>query len=163
MAAGLTVGSFGGWTLPSITDTGSPGCDFSFAGGTDCGYNVDTSGSAMAYLWYEELGNLAFCPPGDAPCAGGPQPGWGLTNTGPYQNMQSNAYWSGTGYAPNTSFAWYFLIHNGLQGDDVKRNPLFAVAVRPGDVAASVPEPGSLAMLLAGLGALAAARRRRTR
>ena len=41
-AAGLTVGSFGGWSLPSITDTGSSDGDFSYAGGTDCGYNADT-------------------------------------------------------------------------------------------------------------------------
>ncbi|MGA8032699.1 MAG: hypothetical protein WCB48_09915 [Casimicrobiaceae bacterium] len=62
-AAGLTVGTFTGWTLPSITDTGTSGCNFSY-NGTDCGFNVQTASgstvySAMAYMWYVELGNLA--------------------------------------------------------------------------------------------------------
>ena len=45
----------------------------------------------------------------------------------------------------------------GRSGKDVG---LYAVAVRPGDVAA-VPEPGSLVIVLTGLGVLAATRRRR--
>ena len=73
----------------------------------------------MAYLWYVELGNLSFCPPGDATCAGASQAGWGLTNTGPFQNMQSSSYWSGTEYAPNTSYAWYFGGGDGSQGGEV--------------------------------------------
>lgn len=31
-----------GWRLPKVLDTGTEGCDFSFAGGTDCGMNVQT-------------------------------------------------------------------------------------------------------------------------
>ena len=31
-------------------------------------------------------------------------------------NVQSNSYWSSTGYAPNTSLAWYVTMINGLVG-----------------------------------------------
>ena len=39
----------------------------------------------------------------------------------------------------------------------------YAVAVRPGDVAAAVPEPQTLALALLALGATVVARRRRSR
>lgn len=158
------------WVLPAALDTGNSGCDFSYAGGTDCGYNVymdevQRRGSPLAHMFYDTLGNLAYCPPGDATCAGVPQPGWGLTNTGPFSQMQSDYYWSGAAYAPDPTIrAWYFGTLYGYQAYvDFQGSVLYAVAVRPGDVfAGSVPEPGSLAMLLGGLGALAVARRRRT-
>jgi hypothetical protein len=160
-AAGLDVYGVTGWRLPSITDTGSAGCDFSYAGGTDCGYNVDTSSAELAHMWYVTLGNLAYCPPGDADCNPSPEAGWGLTNTADFINMQSFDYWSGSEYAPNPSLAWFFYTTSGLQDGVDKGEALYAVAVRPGDVAAAAPEPGSLAILLAGLGALAVGRRRR--
>jgi hypothetical protein len=93
----LVVGGVGGWRLPTMVDTGAPGCDFSHAGGTDCGYNAQTASSELAHLYYVTLGNLAYCPPGDAACAGGPQLGWGLTNTGGFQDLRSSAKWFGTG------------------------------------------------------------------
>src|SRR5215831_1367818 len=102
-AASLNVHGVGGWRLPGVTDTGNAGCDFSVAGGTDCGYNVDTKTSELARLWYVTLGNLAFCERGNANCdlQGTGQSGWGLINTGPFRNMQSASYWSGTEYAPD--------------------------------------------------------------
>ena len=75
--------------------------------------------------------------------------------------MQSNDYWSGLEYAPNTSRAWLFGTVGGNQNRVDKSNALYALAVRPGDVVAAVPEPESLALVLVGLAAAGVARRRR--
>ena len=150
----------GGWSLPGVLDTGTPGCNSGYTG-TDCGYNVYGSEAArrdspLAHMFYDTLGNLAY-----SDTSGNyPQPGWGLTNTGPFSNMQSGVYWSGTEYAPDTNFAWYFGTHDGHQSGASKRNASYAVAVRPGDVAA-VPEPQSVVLALLGLAALWVVRRRR--
>jgi hypothetical protein len=49
-----------------------------------------------------------------------------------WTRLQSNDYWSGTEYAPNTTNAWNFNTNNGNQNNDDKSNPNYAVAVRPG-------------------------------
>ena len=136
-ASALNVGGVSGWRLPNISDTGNAGCDFSTAGGTDCGYNVDTKTSEMARLWYVTLGNLAFCAAGDANCnlQGSGQTGWGLINKGPFQNMQPSTYWSGTQYAPDVASAWNFSTEDGSQDSDAKTQLFYAVAVHDGDVA----------------------------
>ena len=164
-AENLVYGGFSDWRLPTMVDTGAPGCDFSYAGGTDCGYNVQTKVgntvySEMAHLYYETLRNKALCTPGDAVC-NSVQPGWGLVNTGPFTNMQSVDYWSGLEYAPVAGDAWVFGTDVGYQNGVSQGNALYVVAVRPGDVTASVPEPQSLALvLLAAAGAVVATRRR---
>jgi len=162
-ASSLTVGSFSGWSLPSVTDTGTPGCNYGYVG-TDCGFNVYGYGtnspqaatlSPMAYLWYAELGNKAYYDTS----GNGPQANPGLKNTGPFTNMQLGSYWSGSEYSPSN--AWRFFTE-GDQDLDGKSNALFAVAVRSGDVAASaVPEPGTVALLSLSLGALVMVSRRR--
>lgn len=166
-AAALTTGDYSDWRMPNMIDSGTPGCNFSFAGGTDCGFNVqtqvDSAYSEWAHLYYVTLGNLAYCPPGDATCAGGPQGGWGLSNTAYFDNMQSEAdYWTDTEYALDASRAWCFNTAGG-QSDCAKNadGSFYAVAVRPGDVLAEVPEPHALALALMALGVLVVARRRR--
>lgn len=165
-AENLVWGGFSDWRLPTMLDTGALGCDRSNAGGTDCGYNVQTkSGSTVysefAHLWYETLGNIPFC--GLGPCTGS-QPGYGLTNAGPFVNMRPGVYWFGTEYAPDTSKAWYFNFSYGSQVQTDKAGLVgYAVAVRSGDVTASVPEPRTLSLALLALGATMVLRWQRPR
>jgi len=171
-ATNLVVGAYDDWRLPTMIST--PDATFSNSGGTDHGFNVRTkSGNAtqfeagqtvfseMAHLWYSTLGNKAYCAPGIASCSGSPpQPGWGLTNTGDFQNLEAYLYWSGLEYAPNSNDAWVFLTYEGAQVYGAKAGGLNAMAVRDGDVAA-VPLPATAWLMLAGLGALGVVVRRR--
>lgn len=164
-AENLVYSGFSDWRLPTMVDTGTPGCNGSEADGTDCGYNVQTKVgntvySEMAHLFYETLGNKAYCTPGDAVCDTW-QPVWGLTNTGPFTNMQSHYYWSGLAYAPIAGDAWYFGTYIGFQADLSQGNAFYVVDVRPGDVTAAVPEPQSLALMLLGAAAVVVAVKRR--
>ncbi len=128
-AAGLTVGTFSGWSLPSATD--------------NC-FGYDCTNSQMGELYYTALGNPA----------GGP-----LTTTSPFKNLQSYDYWSGTEYALDPGSVWLFNTSFGTQNAIAKNVGLYALAVRPGDVAA-VPEPGTVALLLSGLAGVMVMRRR---
>jgi hypothetical protein len=169
-ASNLSVAGVTGWRLPTVIDTGAAGCQWSHAGGTDCGYNVQTKSglptkyqagqtvySEMAHLFYVTLGNNASYAPG----TGEPQDDWGLTNTGGFENLQSFGYWSGTTYAPDSIFAWSFYSLDGYQNGIGRHLNLYALAVRPGDVAVAVPEPQTWALTLLGLTGVLLARRRR--
>ena len=57
-------------------------------------------------------------------CALGGASGWTC--------VQSNDYWLGTEYAPNTNNAWNFNTNNGNQNANNKNNQFYALAVRPG-------------------------------
>jgi hypothetical protein len=170
-AHSLVVGGIGNgangpqdyWRLPTMTDTGGSGCDFSYSGGTDCGYNVQTGTSEMAHMFYVTLGDKAYCPPGDATCAGGPQAGWGLTNTGPFANLQSYFYWTNLAYAPSPgSDAWLFASSHGSQDPTNQGGGFYAWAVHAGDVGvAPVPLPAGVWLFGSGLIGLTALSRRR--
>ena len=162
-ATGLTLGGYSDWRLPTSMDTGEPGVTYIFdadpgvyAGGTDSGYNVLTSSggtvySEMASLFYDTLGNLAYCPPHNLTCSA-EQPGWGLSNTGEFINLVAGTYWSGL--LESATSAGTFQTSIGFQsGDSTSAGQHLALAVRPGDSPSvvvnpgnSVPEPGSLAL-----------------
>lgn len=184
-AQNLSFGGYTDWRLPTMVDTGTAGCTFSFGGGSvangyDCGYNPLTkSGSTvyseMAHLYYVTLGSEGYCKPApdsttsscvaDPSWTSDPQADYAAANSGgrPFQNMQSVVYWSGLGYlSPTSGSAWRFNIDSGYQGATGQSLEFYAVAVRPGDVAASVPEPQALALTLLALGAATAVRRRRS-
>jgi hypothetical protein len=146
------------WRLPTVTDTGTSGCNYAYTG-TDCGYNVDLSSGEMAHLFYSTLGNTGYFNTSGAAtgCAGAPN--YCLTNTGPFLNLQPNYYWSGTEYAPSTSRAWDFYFDAGGQYHVSKTSEFYAWAVRPGDIA-PVPVPGAAWLLGGALTLLGAVRRR---
>jgi len=158
----LTNETIDDWRLPTTTDTGTPGCQFANSG-TDCGWNVNPASSEMAHLYFTELGNLSYYTTTGAVSgayAGGSNPTSTLDNVGPFINFQSHLYWSATEYAPNPFGAWYFHTGLGYQNYGDKANSLYALAVRPGDVAA-VPEAETYALMLAGLGLIGWRARRR--
>jgi hypothetical protein len=131
------------WRLPTTVD--GP-WSYSYDGTTAGGYN--NTNSEMGHLWYTELGNKAYV----ATDGTEPQAGWGLTNTGDFQNLQPTSYWSGTEYALGTTSAWNFGINTGGQRPNGKvdnPNGGSALAVRPGDVTI-VPEPISSTLFVIG-------------
>jgi hypothetical protein len=155
----LVFGGFSDWRLPTMLDTGTPGCNFRFAGGTDCGYNVQTKIGAtvyseMASMFYGSLANLAYRAPGNDLGCDGPQPGWGLQHAGPFTHLQPAGYWSGLDYGTLAGNAWRFHFNHGLQDYGTQDIRFYAVAVRLGDVTTAVPEPWSLALMLSGLGVI---------
>jgi PEP-CTERM motif len=155
----LVVGAYSDWRLPTMVDVGGNGCTtWSTAGapGTDCGYNVDTNLSELAHMFYNTLGNKGLYAPGTGL---GNQPGYGLSNTGPFSNLQPGDYWSGVVYSPDVTVAWYFGTSDGIQTALPKFKIMNAWAVRSGDVIA-VPEPATYALSLLGLAAVLLARKR---
>lgn len=152
-ANSLTVGAYTGWRLPTLEYVDDTDCHFSYSGGT-CGFNPSTAANEMAHLFYVTLGNKA---PYDA--SGNPQTGAGLTNTGNFENLVGTVYWSGLVAREDSSKALCFDFYDGLACISRLENSWPAFAVRSGDVLAPVPEPGTYALMLAGLAALTLGRR----
>ncbi|MAL97755.1 MAG: hypothetical protein CL583_04805 [Alteromonadaceae bacterium] len=166
-AGNLVFGGYEDWRLPSFTDIGSPGCNH----GVDCGWNVDTASSELAYMYYVNLGlqspineDGSFDPThgifGNGTRNGTDASSYGQNDLGLIKNIQAYGYWSGTELSHNSSYAWDFGTVNGAQGYTVKTAQYYAWAVRPGDTdIVAVPEPGTLLLLVAGLMGIAGARR----
>ncbi|MDH5301824.1 MAG: PEP-CTERM sorting domain-containing protein [Gammaproteobacteria bacterium] len=161
-ASNLVFGGYDDWRLPGVIDTGASGCNWAYSG-TDCGYNVDTASSEMAYMYHVNLGIKSYyneegsLDPTGGIFGNGTYGGQG--NVGLINNLQSGFYWSGTEYMPSGERAWYFSTGYGYQEIGGKTNSLYAWAVRDGDVV-TVPAPGVLVLMALGLVGMSAARRR---
>lgn len=157
------------WRLPQARPLNGSSYNYIYAfdGSSDRGYNISAPGSPfpestaseMAYMWYNNLGNLAYFSPGSGTH---PQSGHGFNETGPFLNLQNTPfYWIGTEHSLYPNQAGVFLLYEGLQGNDLKESLYFSWAVRDGDVA--VPVPGTLLLFGAGIGLTGITRRRKGR
>lgn len=160
-AAGLTLGGFTDWRLPSIYDKGTTNvCE---------GFNCPLS--ELGRMHYINLGAVA----GQFTFAGSNAANIALFSN--YAGANRWAYEENFTLATSGSFppggcnltpgledcAWQFR-NDGIQSYGGIVQPFKAWAVRDGDVeAAPVPGPGGLALLATGLGLVAGGRSRRTR
>ena len=156
------------WRLARNSPVGA-GWNYSYStkGSTDNGYNITSPNSELAYMYYVNLGLKGLLTPTGAYRTDfgifGDGRWGGQTDVGLAKNLQGDAYWSGSAYAPDSArFAWYFSTYEGRQYYAPQNDPYHAWAVRDGDVAA-VPEPETYALFLAGLAVMGGALRRRVR
>ncbi len=156
-ASNLVFAGYDDWRLPYASVIAGAG-----QSGPTTTANCQTAGEAqcrdneMGYMFYHNLGGSFFNPKtGDQTALGGEV----LTNI----QLQ---YWSGTEFFALSNpedRRWLFDFGVGGQGGfELFHDQLSAWAVRSGDVA-PIPEPETYAMLLAGLGLLGFAARRRNR
>lgn len=171
---GLTL--FGGddWRLPVMRPvSGLPlfNNTFSNNGTTDHGTARTGVGwgaaSELGYMYYVHLGNKGIFTPNDTnPTATSPtQPGFGLTNKGPFTNLRPEVYTTGIEVGSIGSVNFGF--QNGFQSSNGRPdNPTRVWAVHSGDVLgplalpAPVPLPGSPLLFGSALAALVGFRRR---
>lgn len=163
-ADNLQVGGFDDWRLATITDTGSPGCNFAY-GGTDCGHNTQPATSELSYMFYVNLGLKSVYD-----SQGIFQADFGVANgnlaieqadVGLVKNLHAYNYWSGSPYAPDLDRAWQFNTTFGIQGHNPKTELQHVWAVRDGDVAA-VPIPSAVWLFGSALLSALYSERRRT-
>jgi len=115
---------------------------------TDGCVQYNCTNSQWGQLYYSALGNVAY-----------PAQGYGLSHVGPFNNLQTYAYyWLDGQYASNPNSAWAFDAKDGFQGVGLKIWFGYAEAV---DLTA-VPEPGRMGLLALGLGVLALMLRKRS-
>lgn len=155
------VNVYNDWRLPVVGPINGVSFNFngSLNGSTDNGHNISAPGSVfagsianeMAHLFFNTLSNKDLCAAATSiGFCDGPQPGWGLINTGPFSNLGDTLYWSSTAYASGQSEAWDFYFYDGSQSSNLQGAEFRAWAVSPGDIAA-VPEVQTYELMLSGL------------
>jgi hypothetical protein len=156
------VNVYDDWRLPDVNPVNGTSFNYSYSpnGSTDYGYNITSTQSEMAYMYYVNLGNLGDFTPSGAISGCYKIVGGCLDNVGPFSNLKPYVYWSATGSVADPANAWRFSMIVGSQAAVNKSSVYYAWAVSPGDVAA-VPEAQTYAMMLAGLGLVSFAARRK--
>jgi hypothetical protein len=160
-AAQLDINGYDAWRLPAINPINGVSFTTQFGnlydGTSDYGFNITSPQSEMAHLFHVTLGNpdrwttlgvnSGCFISGVADC---------LDIVGPFSNLRPSIYWSSREYNVDPMYARYFMFEEGAQGLTLKTYELASAwAVSDGDIGravtpAQVPEPGSLALLLAG-------------
>lgn len=168
-AAGLEYEGYADWRLATvnITDTNGNGledCDFQVNGQSDCGFNVLTTNSELAYMFFVNLKNIS-----QFDINGNEQSGWDSLNTNftdaesfqifSFENMFRLSYWTNTEYTPDNLMAWNFDTDNGMQYRTDKDSSYYVWAVRDGRAAVpsnavEVPEPASFMVFSLGIAGL---------
>lgn len=168
------------WRLPDVRPVGGGPTMVSgttIDGSSDDGYNVSapmsayagSTASALAYMYFNNLGNVARCQPTDSwsTCRDPVLPRLVDFNFGPFSNSRG-VYWTGSNANvpfPNDAWAFEYVGPGyGYQGATNSVGYLgraYAWAVMDGDVAAlaPVPEVGTSALMAAGLALLGLAMR----
>lgn len=178
-ATQLRVGGVSGWRLPTTDPIngsfyryqGQPpklgtglAVDTPWGGQLDVGWNITSTQSEMAHLFYVTLGNL-----GAFDVDGRPRSAQEISfNTGVFDYLAARKFWSGSKYRGDLQdIAWVFDFGSGKQQGSFTELPFpeayYAWAVHDGDVglAAPVPAPAGWVSMLLGLVGMAAWRHRR--
>jgi hypothetical protein len=157
------------WRMPTVGPVNGSTINYTFAydGSTEWGFNISAPGSAypgstgseMAHLYYSTLGNFGeYEVSGASTACSGASP-YCRTNDGPFANIQTDHYWSGTEHAVATSEAWYFSFYDGSQSATWKSAPFRVWAVRDGDIG-FVPIPPAVYLFGSALGLMGVLRRK---
>lgn len=131
------------WRLPTTINAPS-----------SLGYDTTGLSSELSYMYYVNLGyapNYSYNRFDPAPTS---------DNYNPFVNLAYRGFWSGT-MTDFTDRAWAVHYHFGSQEMVNIYDEMRIWAVRDGDVASSVPEPGSLALFGAALAGFGLFRRRK--
>ncbi len=166
---------FSSWRLPAHSPVNGTTYEIqvSYDASTDQGYGTpggwvdgdDNPQSELGHMYYVNLGNLAQCPPGvGAVCSSSEyQPGWGLVNSGPFINIENDAYQYRTALTAGSGGFGEFWFFSGFQ-ETVDGTWAYVWPVLDGDpAAAAVPVPPSLLLFLSGIFMLARGRKHKLR
>ena len=152
-ASNLSINGVTGWRLPTVSPLNGASFDVnrSTDGSTDNGTATTTTVgpdggwrdasnnpvSEMGHMYYVTLGTVARCSPDyNDRCV--EQPGYGLSNTGPFSIDKISCYWTGLETGTKIGFAWNFCFANGKQGST--DGIAFAWLVHDGDVGTPIPK-----------------------